>query len=364
MTTSAQAGSRDTSFNPATNADHEIRVVLEQPDRKILIGGMFTRFGDGPHHGIVRLQADGSLDETFTATTTGDVFTLALQPDGQILLAGAFTEVNGRACRHIARLRPDGSVDEGFTTKAWVNKEVRAAVVQPDGKIIVAGHFDNVPGRKQNGVARFHANGLRDGTFQPGAGTVAFVWALALQTDGKILAVGDFTTFNRKPWNRLVRLESDGAVDTSFAVGDGADGQVFAVAVQPDGKILVAGDFTLINQVERNRIARLNADGTLDQKFNPGQGPNDGIRTLALQPDGKILIGGVFKTVEGLPRNRIARLKADGSLDASFDPGEGASEVVRWVMPQADGKIVVVGAFSRFAGSLCGCLARVHGWSK
>ena len=361
---SASAGSLDSTFHPATNADLEIRVALEQPDRKILIGGMFTRFGDGPHHGIARLQADGSLDETFAATTTGDVFALALQPDGRILLAGAFSEVNGQVCRRIARLNPDGSVDQGFTGKGGVNKEVRAVVVQPDGKIIVAGHFDTVSGRKQGGVARFNPDGRRDGTFRPGAGTAAFVWGLALQPDGKILAVGDFTTFDRKPYNRVVRLQSDGAVDASFAVGDGADAQVFAVAVQPDGKILVAGDFTLFNQVERNRIARLNADGTLDQKFNPGQGPSDGIRTLALQPDGKILIGGVFKNVEGLPRNRIARLKADGSLDASFDAGEGASEVVRWVAPLADGKIVVVGAFSRFAGSPCGCLARVHGWSQ
>jgi uncharacterized delta-60 repeat protein len=363
-TASARAGSRDTTFNPATNADHEIRVVLEQPDRKLLIGGMFTQFGNQPHQGIVRLQPDGAVDETFAATTAGDVFALALQPDGRILLGGAFSKVNGQACRRIARLTPDGSLDEGFTAKAGVNTAIRAIVVQPDGKILIGGHFNTVAGRKQNGVARFNADGSRDAMFRPGAGASAVVWSLALQSDGKILVGGDFTTFNKKPCVRLVRLEVDGAVDTTFDTGSGADGSVYAVAVQADGKMVVGGDFNWINAEKRNRIARLNSDGSVDATFNPGSGPNTGIRCLALQPDGKILIGGVFTSFDGVPRNRIARLQEDGSLDLSFDPGEAANEVVRWVTPQADGKVVVVGGFSQFADSPCARLARLHGGSK
>jgi uncharacterized delta-60 repeat protein len=362
--TPARAGSLDTAFNPATNADHEIRVVLEQPDRKILIGGMFTQFGDEPRQGIARLQPDGAVDETFTATAAGYVHALALQPDAKLLLAGEFTKVNGQACHRIARLNPDGSLDGGFTLSVGVGQDIRAVLVQPDGHILVGGHFNSVAGRRQNGVARFNPDGSRDGTFRPGAGTTAFVWSLALQPDGKILAVGAFETFNRKPCRRLVRLESDGTVDATFNTDGGADATIFALALQPDGKILVGGDFTRINEVERNRIARLNRDGSVDVTFNPGVGPNAGIRCLALQPDGKILIGGVFTSVDGVARNRIARLKADGSLDLSFDPGEGASEVVRWVVPQTDGKVLVVGGFSQFDGSQCVRLARLHGGSK
>ena len=361
IVTSARAGSRDTAFNPATNADHEIRVALELPDRKILIGGMFTQFGDGRRQGIARLLADGAVDETFAAAAEGNVFALALQPDGKILLGGEFTKVNGQPCRRIARLNPDGLLDESFTIRAGVNKDIRAVVVQPDGKILLAGHFDGVAGRRLNGVARFNADGSRDGTFRPGTGTTAFVWALALRPDGKILAVGDFKDFSGKPCCRLVRLDTDGTVDMDFKTGSGADGQVFAVALQPDGKIVVGGDFNRINQVERNRIARLNPDGSVDMSFNPGAGPNTGIRCIARQPDGKFLIGGVFTSVDGVARNRIARLKADGSLDSGFDPGEGASEVVRWVVPQADGKVVIVGGFSQFEGSPCVRLARLHG---
>jgi uncharacterized delta-60 repeat protein len=362
--TSARAGSRDPAFSPATNADHELRVVLLQPDLKLLIGGMFTQFGDGPHQGIARLQPDGSLDESFTATAAGFVHALALQPDAKLLVAGEFTKINGKSCHRIARLNPEGLLDDSFTLSAGVGQDIRAVLVQPDGHILVGGHFNSVAGRKQNGVARFNSDGSRDGTFRPGIGTTAFVWSLAMQPDGKVLAVGSFENFNRKPCRHLVRLEADGAVDTSFNTGSGADGTVFAVALQADGKIVVGGDFNRINQVERNRIARLNPDGSVDRSFNPGAGPNTGIRCLALQPDGKILIGGVFTSVDGVARNRIARLKPDGGLDPGFDPGEGASEVVRWVVPQVDGKVVIVGGFSSFDGSPCVRLARLRGGAR
>jgi uncharacterized delta-60 repeat protein len=248
-----------------------------------------------------------------------------------------------------------------FTSTAGVNGAVLAVWVQPDGKVVVAGNFTMVEGRRQARVARLHAHGTRDTSFNPGRGASAIVWALALQADGKIVVGGDFTTFNQMAYSRLVRLEPGGSVDADFSPGSGADATVFAVAVQPDGKIVVGGDFIRINEVERNRIARLNPDGSLDTTFNPGAGPNTGVRCLALQPDGKILIGGVFTSVNGIPRGRLARLNADGSLDASFNCGEGASEVVRWVAPQADGKVLVVGGFSQFDGKECVRLARVRG---
>jgi uncharacterized delta-60 repeat protein len=357
-------GTLDTAFRPATNADHEIRIVLEQPDRKIVIGGMFTQFGDAPHRGLARLLPDGRLDATYAATTGGEVFALALQPDGKLIIGGDFPAVNESPCRSVARLNPDGSLDEEFTAKAGVNRVVRAAVVQPDGKVLIAGGFTTVAGKRQNRIARFDADGARDTTFKPGAGAQAVIWSLALQADGKILAGGDFTSFSRKQCGRLARLNSDGSLDTEFDTSHGADASVFAVAVQRDGKVLIAGDFTHVNEVERSHIARLNADGTLDVTFDPGAGTDWGVRCLALQPDGKILIGGIFTTVQDQPRNRIARLSPDGSLDTEFDPGDGANEVVRWVAPQADGNVLVVGGFARFGTNECNRIVRLHGGSR
>lgn len=344
------AGSLDLSFKPATNADHEIRVALEQPDHKILIGGMFTQFGDSPHEGIACLDADGSVNSAFSASTRGDVFAFALQPDGKVLLGGLFTELNGQPCRGIGRLNADGSLDASFTARAPIKGSVRAIVVQPDGNLVVAGRFSLANARGQHRLTRLHSDGTPDRSFSPGLGPAGTVWSAAVQPDGKILLGGDFIQYDRMTYRYLVRLGPSGRPDSDFNAGGGTDAQVFAVAVQLDGKVLIGGDFTHINQVERNRVARLNPDGSVDTTFNPGAGPNSGVRCLALQPDGKVLIGGIFTSVNGVGSGRVARLNADGSLDAHFNSGDGANEVVRWVVPRADGKVIVVGGFTRFAG--------------
>src|SRR5436190_7759521 len=105
-------------------------------------------------------------------------------------------------------------------------------------------------------------------------------------------------------------------------------GAVFSVAVAPDGKVLIAGDFTLVNGTNRNRIARLNQDGSLDTGFDPGAGANAIVYAVAAQPDGKALIGCDFTTYNRTNRNRIARLNLDGSLDTSFEPGLGPNNTV------------------------------------
>jgi uncharacterized delta-60 repeat protein len=354
----------DTTFNPGTNAEREIRTAFVQPDKKILIGGTFTGFGDGSSRGLARLRADGSVDPVFAVTVTGDVHALALQPDGKIIIAGGFGKVNGQSRRNIARLDADGTLDGGFSPDAAVNREIRAVAIQPDGKILVAGNFDAMSGRRQNRIARLNADGTRDTSFRIGAGAPAMVWSLALQPDGKIIATGDFATFNNKRFARLVRLNENGSLDSTFNPGSGADGAVLAVALQKDGKILLGGDFTHVNDVERNRIARLNPDGSADATFNPGAGPNTGVRCVSVQPDGRILMGGVFTSVQGIARNRLARLNPDGILDTSFDPGEGASDVIRWVTVEPDGKILIAGGFKKFAGADRALIARLSGDSK
>ena len=142
---------------------------------------------------------------------------------------------------------------------------------------------------------------------------------------------------------------SPGSNDPTFNVvddgtnRDGANYAVLALALQPDGKLLIGGGFTAYNGTPRNHIARLNADGSLDASFNPGSGANFEVHALALQSDGKVLIGGTFTSYNGTPRNRIARLNADGSLDASFNPGTGADTSVRALALQPDGKLLIGG---------------------
>ena len=197
--------------------------------------------------------------------------------------------------------------------------------------------------------------------FDPGADN-SHIMALAIQTDGKVVVGGGFATLGgggtgTASRNFIGRLNPDGTIDNSF--DPGANQGVFALAVQPDGKILVGGAFTMLGgggtgTTERSHIGRLNADGSLDASFNPGA--SDNIYSLAVQADGKILVGGIFATLGGAPRNLIGRLNADGSLDATFDPG--ANNSVRIVLPQPDGRIIVGGGFTTLGGGGTGSTMR------
>jgi uncharacterized delta-60 repeat protein len=136
----------------------------------------------------------------------------------------------------------------------------------------------------------------------------------------------------------------------------GANGTVFSLAVQPDGQILVGGTFGLLGGQTRNRIARLKADGTLDPAFNPGA--NNSVNSLAVQPDGKILVGGSFTIMAGQARTNLARLNSDGSIDLAFSPA--ANNTVNALVVQPDGMILVGGVFTRLGGLVRINLARLN----
>jgi uncharacterized delta-60 repeat protein len=271
----------------------------------------------------------GSLDLSFNPDdillegVPGANFTvtaIALQPGGKSLIGGFFTDYNGEQSNHIARLHADGTLDMGFDTGMGASGHVWIIALQPDGKILIGGGFTSYNGTPRNRIARLHADGSLDEEFDPGMGTNGSVLAINLQPDGKILIGGSFTSCNGIARNRIARLNANGSLDTGFNPGIGANDDVYGMALQPDGKILISGFFTSYNGTLRNRIARLNADGSLDTGFGLGSGANESVRAIALDPDGKILIGGDFTSYNGTSRNRVARLNADGSLDTSLNP--------------------------------------------
>jgi len=182
-----------------------------------------------------------------------------------------------------------------------------------------------------------------DTGFDPGANNT--VGSLAVQADGKILVGGGFTTLGAQTRSYLGRLNADGTVDSGFNPGAGGTTYqpfVSALALQADGKILVGGSFTALGGQSRNFIGRLNADGTVDTSFNPGA--DDHVASLALQSDGQILVGGWFSMLGGQSRNGIGRLNPDGTVDMSFNP-EAITCGLSLAL-QADGKIVVGGGQS------------------
>ena len=371
-------GSLDSSFNPGANWN--IDALAVQPDGKILVGGWFTTLGGGStgtttRNRIGRLNADGSLDTSFNPGANSYVYAIAVQVDGRILVGGAFTTLGGggtgtTARARIGRLNADGSLDASFNPGA--NSTVLALAVQPDGKILAGGGFSTLGGGGTGTTARaligrLNADGGLDTDFDPGANN--WVDALVVQPDGKILVGGWLLTLGgggsgTTARSFIGRLNADGSLDTTF--NPGANGTVLALAVQPDGKILVGGYFTTlggggIGATTRNYIGRLNADGSLDTNFNPGA--NGFVNAIAVQTDGKILVGGWFTTLGGggsgtTTRNYIGRLNADGSLDTSFNPG--ANSYVYALAVQADGRILVAGAFTKLGGGGLGTTTRTR----
>jgi uncharacterized delta-60 repeat protein len=261
--------------------------------------------------------------------------------------------------------RPPGSDDVTFDQQG-INSDVLALDLQTDGQIVAAGNFTGVNGIPRNHFARFSSNGSLDPNFLPGlSGADAAVYALKVQSDGRILLGGAFGSVNGVVRNRIARVEVDGALDVSFSPGSAADGAVFAVAETFAGgarQIYVGGAFTLFASVSHPGIVRLNDNGLVDGSF-VNTGVNGVVYAIASYPTnsiwaGKVLIGGSFTTVNGLAQTNIARLNADGSLDSSFVAGtEG---IVRALAIQADGQILAGGEFVTFNGSAANRLVRLN----
>lgn len=356
-------GDLDVSFNPGSGACWYVNATAVQADGKILAGGYFTSFNGTGRNYIARLNANGTLDPTFDIGTGASyvVLSFAPQADGKIIIGGDFGLYNGTWRSKIARLNVDGSLDTSFDPGTGPNNVVNCTALQSDGKVIIGGGFNSLSGATPNHIARLNDDGSIDTTFDPGTGADNDVKTTAIQADGKIIIGGHFTSVNGTAIGHIARLNADGSLDASYGLGAGADGYVQAVALQADGKIIVGGGFTNYNGMGHNRIARLNADGSLDASFLSGAGADGYVEAIALQADGKIIIGGAFTSYDGAGRNHLARLNADGSLDTSFDPGSGADDPVLTTTLQTDGGIIIGGGFTSYDGTGRNRLARVFG---
>jgi uncharacterized delta-60 repeat protein len=312
-------------------------------------------------------QPDGDLDSTFTIGTgvDGPVNAIGVQSNNKIVIAGDFTHFKSTMRAQVARLSSTGKLDTTFDPGMGVTSSdgaphVTALAIQPaDSYVLIGGHFDHFKTSARNSIARLNTSGELDTSFNPGTGITrsdgspAIVNALAIQPgEGFILAGGDFDRFNGTPVSNLVRLNTTGGLDDSYSAV--VNGPIYSICIQPDGMSLVGGNFSTVNGQPRAGIARIKTDGSLDTNFNPGTGIGSAgtyVASIALQSDGKILIGGSFTSYNRSTRYKIARLSSNGALDGTFNAGtglSGTSEVVKTVVPQADGRILIGGNFSDF----------------
>ena len=364
------AGSVDVTYGTGFGPDGLVYALQLQPDTNLLVGGTFTNFDNVPENRLARLLPGGGLDSSFNVNIgfNGNIRAMALQPDGKVVTGGEFTTFNSVNRSRIARLHHDGSLDEYFNPGAGADGTLLAIAVQPaDGRILIGGEFNTFNGSTWPNLARLNTNGTLHTAFNVGTGPDGPVYAIALQTDGKILIGGAFTNVNNVPRSGIARLWPDGRLDTSFAVSwagnliAGVDLAVRSIAVQSDGRILMGGAFT--NSAFTN-LARLESNGAVDATFLSGlSGPNDAVYAIAIQVDEKILVGGAFTRCNGVTRNRISRLNKDGTTDPSINFGLGANGFVASIVVQPDRKIILGGGFTSYDGHLRNNLVRIHGGS-
>jgi uncharacterized delta-60 repeat protein len=364
----AAAGPGDLDPLDAAVSGSLVDAVAVQPDGKTILAGRFDSVLGTPRANIARLNADGTLDAGFDPKTNNLVSCVAIQADGKILLGGQFTTLqpngagNATTRNYIARVNADGTLDTGFNPNA--NGSVTCLLPQADGKVLLGGQFSAFqPGgapaaTTRNHIARLNPDGTPDAGFDPNPNS--YVLALALEADGKILLGGFFTTLRpagaavATTRNRIARVNADGTLDTGF--NPNSNGPVYSLAWQADGKVLLGGSFFNLRPnsapvpVTRRYMARVNADGTLDAGFNPD--PDGAVESMALQADGKVLLGGNFVTIRpngvgsAVSRGFVARVNGDGTLDPGFDPA--ANGRVLGIALGADGRVLLGGEFTQF----------------
>ena len=368
---SAQPGSLDGSFNPGTGVDQSVFALAIQPDGKIVIGGDFTTVNGTGRMRVARLNGDGSLDSGFDPGLGPNdlVNAIALQGD-KIIISGYFTAVAGTNQGYIARLNNNGTLDTNFNAGTGADGPVLALAVQPDSRVLLGGTFGRINNISRTNIARLNSNGAVDMGFDPGSGVSSDAFStvntLALQSDGKVVIGGAFSLVNGSPRNNIARLNATGGLDSGFVpnvgvVGAGLLAGVNALALQSDGSILVGGDFTSVAGSPRTNIARVSAVGGLDLAFNPVAGTDFAISSLGVNNDGKIVISGFFTQVNGTARNYLARLDSLGGLDTAFDPGAGPSDAIYATAIQTNGRVVIGGGFLSYNGTPRHGIARVKG---
>ncbi len=386
-------GSLDTSFDGDGKlttdfglAEDVAEAVAVQPDGKIVVAGESTG-SSGVVIAVVRYNVDGTLDTTFSGdgmlttpvgTDVSVASGIAIQPDGKIIAAG-FAHNGNDFDFALVRYNADGSIDPTFSGDGIVtvaigsdDDECYAMALQPDGKIVAAGcTFDLSTYEYSLSLARFNADGSLDATI-PGRGFVVtpvgysdgMGLAVALQSDGKIVVAGYSDTGGDMDFS-VVRYNSDGTLDTSFGWGGvviedigGYDDYVYDVAIQSDGKIVVAG-WSYSSTDCDFAVVRYNVDGSLDTTFSGdgmvttaiGSG-DDRATGVAIQSDGKIVVAGQYWYAAGLGGACVVRYNVDGTLDTSFGTGGivttvvGLSCGIDGLAVQNDGKIAIEGMTS------------------
>ncbi|HYX32367.1 MAG TPA: delta-60 repeat domain-containing protein [Oligoflexus sp.] len=370
-------GMPDTDFSKGLSTSPRFNstvyaIEVDEANQKIYVGGDFTLYGTAPLTRLARLSmADGSLDTSLVTGTSGTLQTLRLTDTGKLIGGGNFQRYAGESTAFFfAASGTDGALDPASPRGSNLNSYVYATArlyenpAQPRESVqyFLAGSFTTYNGEIANRVVKVDRKGNRDKTFNSQV-TNGNVYAMAWDDSEKKLYVGGtFTQVNGIARNRIARLNADGSLDSSF-VPDGFDSDVYAIALASmpgagSRVIYVGGKFTKNGTAAAARLIRLTADGKLDPNFATGTGFDNNVAALAVVPgtdDHMVFVGGSFTKYNSAVGNapRLVKLASDGSLASGFEPGSGFNGSVQallW-MP-TEGALYVGGAFSRYQSTI------------
>lgn len=326
-------GSVDNTFNAGTGFNGNVNYLALQSDGKIVVCGSFLQYGVNVAICICRINADGTYDSTFDTTSSGFNFgavpnCLQIQNDGKILVGGSFTSYKGNASSNIVRINSNASYDSTFSVGTGFDFSTNSIKIQTDGKILVGGAFTNYSGNSTNRIVRINTNGSIDNTFSIGTGFNGNVSFIELQSSGKVIVTGQFTFYDGgNSCNRIARLNTNGSFDSTFNIGVGLPilTQGRCLSVQSDDKIYIGGTFTAFNSVSAKRIVRLNSDGSVDTTWDTSNAFNSDVRFISLDEVNNILYtGGGYTFYDTTSANSLASLyiipqDVYGLLNTSFN---------------------------------------------
>ena len=360
-------GRFDGGFEPDALDIRGARALLDQADGGLLVGGDFNLVGGVLQRGLVRFDEEGQRERPFPGSVSlqGVAYSLVLDSRKRLQLAGGFNRANAEPRASLARWsrygaqEPDFGVNTGLTV-AGIFGQAFAQWLDFDGSALLVGDFNRAGAQVRGGFARIDASGaLLPAYASIAANSQPEVLGLSRDPQGRWLVHGLFTSINGVSRPSLARLQPDGSVDPSFAPAGGNALRMTAARALSDGRVLVAGLFDQYNGQPRPGLAMLASDGRLADDFDVPGGVAGTIDLILELDDGRLLLGGEFSAIGGEPRLNLARLLPNGQFDPGFRADVAPDGAVRTAVQQADGRVIIGGDFRTVQGQAQAGIARL-----
>lgn len=353
---SSPANVTGVTVNSATNKSFWMDINIRR---------FFSALSDGsPTNAVMTNVASGAFG------TLPDIYDVAIQPDGKLIILGDFAGFNGNGCRGIVRLNADGTEDTAFTANCGTGMGTgatglpRVKLLSTGDIIVVCSNVGTFDGTSFGGILKLSSAGVFDTAFNTAIGTgfTSSLYGLAIIASDDIIVLGRQSAFNGSPSAPgITKLSSAGVLDTTFdtnlgtGINLGTGTSAYSCVEQTDNKLVISGDFVDFNGNTRNRVFRLNSDGTEDAAYYTALGTAFGgiVRASAIQSDDSVVFVGSFTSFNGNTRYRVIRVDSAGVEDTTFYGNLGSAidtvgEIAWGVAVQSDGKIVIVGDFTAF----------------